>query len=303
VVQVSAGVIALGVLAPNQISAACVVVDAAGAPLGEAVSGAVALGGDEVLLSDGRVIRLVMIAAPRDPLAGPRPDIATLAMGETALARLIKMAEAVRFVPVDPARGAAPLLDRHGRAFGRLLVKTGDTWIDAAESLVRQGAARFSPAHAPSRPPVDLTACALAIRAAEGEARAARRGMFGDAAFAARAATAPDLTASAGAVTVVEGRVVSLGQAGRTTYVNFGDQFTRDFTAWLSDKDRAAWLKTGVDVAVWRGQWVRLRGVLGARDGGSMRLVDPSQAELIAPPPADEAADMNTRTGEAGEAK
>lgn len=248
--------------------------------------GAVALSADEARLADGRVARLLFIAAPRDPLAGPKPEHGAEAetAGRASLQELIDTATAARFAPAEVARGAPAMIDRHGRALGRLIVRLASGgWIDAAEALVRQGAARFSTAHAPLKPSTELAVCALAIRAAEAEARAAKRGMFANRAFAARAATAEDLTANAGAIVVVEGRVVSLGQAGRTTYVNFGDAFVRDFTAWLSDKERAAWLKVGVDVAKWPGQWVRLRGPLGARDGGSMRLVDPMQAEMIAP--------------------
>lgn len=268
--------------------AACPGLDAAGAPLGEPVEIAHVVAGDEVQLADGRTVRLADVAAARDPLAGPRPPDHAAAVSRAALVELLGSAQAVRFVPIAPARiaaTAATTLDRYGRVVGRLIVlsaapTTGPdqpvlTWADVAVALAGRGVVRYQPVAA------WRSACFAAVRAADGAARAAGAGLMATPAYATRDAGAPDLTQSAGAAVAVEGRVVSLGHAGRTTYVNFGDDFARDFTAWLSDKDRQAWLSAGVDVATWPGQRVRLYGILTPRDGGSMRLTDAGQVERL----------------------
>src|SRR6266571_2762914 len=64
--------------------------------------------------------------------------------------------------------------------------------------------------------------CAAELAAAEADARQAKRGTWADPAAIKNAESPGDILAGIGRFTVVEGRVLSVRQAGATTYLNFG---------------------------------------------------------------------------------
>ena len=69
--------------------------------------------------------------------------------------------------------------------------------------------------------------CAASLMGAEAEARRAKRGIWADPAAIKNAESPGDILARIGRFTVVEGRVLSVRQAGATTYLNFGARFPR----------------------------------------------------------------------------
>jgi hypothetical protein len=66
--------------------------------------------------------------------------------------------------------------------------------------------------------------CAASLMAAEADARRAKRGIWADPAAIKNAESPGDILAGIGRFTVVEGRVLSVRQAGTTTYLNFGPE-------------------------------------------------------------------------------
>ena len=77
-------------------------------------------------------------------------------------------------------------------------------------------------------------ACAAELAAAEAAARRARRGIWADRAAIKNAESPGELLARIGQFTVVEGKVLSVRQAGATSYINFGRRWTRDFAVTIS---------------------------------------------------------------------
>ena len=72
------------------------------------------------------------------------------------------------------------------------------------------------------------------LDAAEAAARRAKRGIWADPAAIKNAESPGDILAGIGRFTVVEGKVLSVRQAGATTYLNFGRNWTRDFAVTIS---------------------------------------------------------------------
>lgn len=127
----------------------------------------------------------------------------------------------------------------------------------------------------------DSLPCFDRILAAENAARTARRGYWdGEPLPAARPGT---LGARIGHFAIIEGRVVSVGNRTRRTYLNFGHYWKEDVTAEIAGEDRE---KFGGEAALSElsGRRVRLRGYLEEKDGPLMMLRSPMQLEVLDPP-------------------
>ena len=88
--------------------------------------------------------------------------------------------------------------------------------------------------------------CAATWRPAEAEARQAKRGIWADPAAIKNAESPGDILAGIGRFTVVEGKVLSVRQAGATTYLNFGRNWTRDFAVTISRRTMPALEAAGI---------------------------------------------------------
>ena len=82
--------------------------------------------------------------------------------------------------------------------------------------------------------------------AAEAEARRAKKGTWADPAAIKNAESPGDILAGIGRFTVVEGKVLSVRQAGATTYLNFGRNWTRDFAVTISRRMMPAFEAAGL---------------------------------------------------------
>jgi hypothetical protein len=65
-------------------------------------------------------------------------------------------------------------------------------------------------------------------------ARAAQKATWANPAAIKNAESSDDILTGIGRFAVVEGRVLSVRQAGATTYLNFGRNLTRDFAVTIS---------------------------------------------------------------------
>ena len=97
-----------------------------------------------------------------------------------------------------------------------------------------------------SRPTVTDKDCAASLVAAEAAARAAKRGIWADPAAIKNAESPGDILAGIGRFMVVEGKVLSVRQAGATTYLNFGRNWTRDFAVTISRRMMPAFEAAGI---------------------------------------------------------
>jgi len=203
-------------------------------------------------LADGRELRLVGIEAGDDA----RPALHDLIGGRPL--RLERL---------------GPETDRYGRLTA--FAFAGDSPLPLQIALVEQGRARVSAR-------LGDTACAALLKAAEGRARAAARGLWTDPNFAPLSAEdLPRLAAENGRFALVEGKVLSVRESGATIYVNFGRRWTRDFTVTILKRQQRTFAASGLEPKRLEGRRVRVRGWLERRSGPIIVADAPEQIELI----------------------
>jgi Staphylococcal nuclease homologue len=123
--------------------------------------------------------------------------------------------------------------------------------------------------------------CAAALLAAEASAREAKRGIWADPAVIKNAESPGDILAGIGQFTLVEGRVLSVRQAGTTTYLNFGRNWTRGFAATISRRALPAFETAGIVVKSLENRQIRVRGWVEAHGGPRIEVLRVGQIELL----------------------
>jgi endonuclease YncB( thermonuclease family) len=208
-------------------------------------------------LEDGREIRLAGI----EPAFPDRPATER----GRALAALLAGRE-VRL------HGDDDTPDRYGR-------QTAFAWRLPDETLVQrellaQGEALVSP-------DVSDKACAAVLLAAEAAAREAKRGIWADATAIKNTESPGDILTGIGRYTLVEGKVLSVRQAGATTYLNFGRNWTRDFAVTIPRRALAHLAAAGLVPKSLENKRIRVRGFVEARTGPRIEVFQAGQIELI----------------------
>ena len=240
---------------------------ACASPEGEPVWAERVVRGDEIVLFDGRRVRLAGVEAPRAPLAGG--DRARREAGEVDAAARAALADRVEGREIALTEIGT---DRHGRRLGHLYDTEREQWIEA--ELVAAGHLVVTPSRAGR-------ACTAALLSEERAAIAARRGLWATATFASVPAEAGDLVSRVGRWTVVEGRVRSIGRSGGHIWLNFGEDFRRDFAVVMDDKDLGSFRAAGFDAIAARGWTVRVRGVVTHRGGPRIAVEVPENIERV----------------------
>ena len=123
-------------------------------------------------------------------------------------------------------------------------------------------------------------ACAAELSTAEAVARRAKRGIWANPAVIKNAESPGDILARIGQFTVVEGKVLSVRQAGATTYINFGRRWTRDFAVTISRRMVPAFEAAGISPNSLENKRIRVRGWVEARGGPRIEALRVGQIEL-----------------------
>jgi endonuclease YncB( thermonuclease family) len=230
--------------------------------------------GDTLILKDpvlgARQVRLVGIQAPKLPLG--RPNFPTWPLAEDSKAALAGLAlgRTLRL-----SFGGSEV-DRHGRLLAHLHVVDGHgkdgLWVQG--EMLRLGMARVY-----SFP--DNRARVAEMLKLEGEARAAKRGIWGHWFYAVRAPA--ETVKLIGTFQVVEGVVRKAAKVKGTVYLNFGDDWRSDFTLVVDGDGQRLFRKAGLDPAAFEGRRVRARGWLKERNGPMIAVSHPEQVEPVAP--------------------
>jgi hypothetical protein len=84
-----------------------------------------------------------------------------------------------------------------------------------------------------------------------------------------------------GRFTVAEGRVLSVRQAGATTYLNFGRNWTRDFAVTISRRMIPAIEAAGLAPKSLENKRIRVRGYVEARGGPRIEVRQAGQIEVL----------------------
>lgn len=228
--------------------------------------------GDTLVLEDGREIRLVGIQAPKLPLGRAGFEPWPLSGEAKALLEDLTLGKTVD-LGFGGRRG-----DRHGRVLAHLFVReagpeegTEPRWVQGA--ILAAGLARVYSFD-------DNRSLIAEMLALEGEARAARRGIWADPFYALRAAE--EAGRWLGGFELVEGRVVAVGRAGRNTYLNFTEDWRSDFTIVIGKRAAGLFAEEGIDLTAYQGKRLRVRGWLKSRNGPMIEASHPEQIELLA---------------------
>jgi endonuclease YncB( thermonuclease family) len=203
-------------------------------------------------LDDGREVRLAGI------------ETATAGAGASALSALI----ADRHVML---RGETDAPDRYGGQPAFVFLDSAEASVQSL--LLARGEALVS-ATVADKP------CAAELATAEAGARQARRGIWADLAVIKSAESPGELLTRIGQFTVVEGKVLSVRQAGAVTYVNFGRRWTRDFAVTISRRMVPAFEAAGITLKSLETKRIRVRGFIEARGGPRIEALRVGQIEL-----------------------
>lgn len=238
-------------------------------PAGETARVIEVTDGDTLVLASKTVVRLVGIQAPKLPLDRPGFKEWPLARESRRALEELSLGRSLTLHP-----GTRPV-DRWGRALAQLARDDG-LWIQG--EMLRLGWARVYTFQ-------DNRGLAAEMLALEGEARAARRGIWAHPYYAI---VPPD---RAGRVIntfqLVEGKVLDAAEVKGRVYLNFGADWKTDFTVLVPARVRKALAREGMDPAGFKGRIVRVRGWLKEYNGPVIEMTHPEQLELpgFQPPP------------------
>lgn len=204
-------------------------------------------------LDDGREVRLAGI------------EMADRAKASAALSALLVGRDVT-------LRGRDDAPDRYGRQPAYVFLAGAETPVQG--DLLRQGLALVSSEIADKD-------CAALLMAAEAEARQAKSGTWAGSTVIKNAESPGDILAGIGRFTVVEGRVLSVRQAGATTYLNFGRNWTRDFAVTISRRIVPAFEAAGLAPKSLENRRIRVRGWVEERRGPRIELLRVGQIEVL----------------------
>jgi endonuclease YncB( thermonuclease family) len=162
--------------------------------------------------------------------------------------------------------------DRYGRQTAFVFLVPSETLVQ--EKLLAQGAAIASAA-------VTERACASLLLAAEAAARQAKQGIWASPSVIKNSETPGDILAGTGRFTLVEGKVLTVRQAGATTYLNFGRNWTRDFAVTIPKRVLPVLEAAGMAPKSLENRWIRVRGFVEARGGPRIEVLRVGQIELL----------------------
>jgi len=252
-----AAILCVGVLAlaagagPPAIAGGCSL-----EPLGEGHVAEV-IDGRNLRLSDGREIRLAGIELAA---AGPTKTARAMALSAIAGGKDVTL------------RGLDDTPDRYGRQNAFVFLSPSGALVQ--QQMLAQGEALVSP-------DVADKGCLDLLMTAEAEARIAKKGAWTDPSVIKNAESRDDILAGIGRFTVVEGKVLSVRQAGTMTYLNFGRNWTRDFAVAIPRRMIPAIESAGITPKSLENRRVRVRGWVEARPGPRIEILHVGQIEVL----------------------
>jgi micrococcal nuclease len=128
----------------------------------------------------------------------------------------------------------------------------------------------------------DNRKCLAELLAAEGRARAERRGIWTEAYYFIRDAARPDQVLSrVGHYELVEGRVLKADEVRGQVYFNFGRRWSEDFTVVIPPGSTKVFEEAGIDLLTLENALIRVRGWIEDDDGPRLVVTHPEQIEVL----------------------
>ena len=220
-------------------------------------------------------VALWLMAVPAWAAHPCAKDEAASAPGPVVLAGIVAPDGTSLEAPPDAIVHAVAKRDRYGRlpafAFDADHDQDQDWAASVQERWLRAG-------RAVALPPAEPAACRKALLAAEAEARGEKRGVWRRDMI--ERAVDRSLGERTDRFAIVEGRILSVGDRERVLYLNFGANWTDDFTVILNRRDFRRHPEMLRILGSARGRTVRVRGWLERSGGPFMRVRDVGQIEL-----------------------
>lgn len=241
---------------------------------------------ETLLLDDGSEVRLIGALAPR--VAGEAGlDRQREREARTALEGIVLGRD------VDLKYGTRKR-DRYGRHLAHVYVGRGDGALWVQGILVEKGLAR---AYAIA----GSAECLTELLAKERVARESRLGLWGTAAYRVMdAADERELMARRNGFVVVEGLLRDAARRGGQMFLNFGDDWRRDFTAVVPPRLARQSADSEARLSALVGKRVRVRGWIERRNGPSIELQSLAEIEHAEMRPAGAENGKRPVAGDAG---
>ena len=253
--NVSAATLLAGLLIAG-LSQAAVAACSSVSPVKGLVS--VALDGRTLRLQDGQEVRLAGVE-----IASSGED-AGAAASQSALAVLTERREVALHAAAKP--------DRYGRIVAFVFVEDAIEPIQGA--LLAQGRLIVAGSTVERE-------CATYLARRENDARQAKTGVWAAPAAIKNAEMPGDILARMGQFVVVEGKVLSVREAGATLYMNFGRRWTRDLAVTISRRAVRGFETAGIAPKSLENRIVRVRGFVEQRGGPRIQAFGPGQIEVV----------------------
>lgn len=221
-----------------------------------------------VLLKDGTIVRLASIDIPDFQIWRDAP------YSESALEILTKtLPERTEVMLYQTPMAKKGRINRMKQELAHLVVKDGDIWIQGL--LLSEGLARVY-----TMP--DANQMAEQMLKLEQEARAAKRGLWGD--ESDYLVLTPETAAQAmGELAVIEGEVKKTATVKNNVYLNFGQNWKDDFTIMITPDLRKKLAYQGIDPLGMAQKTIRVRGWLREYNGPLIELEDTTHLEYLSP--------------------
>lgn len=215
-------------------------------------------------LDDGRTIALAGLDYPDLDYYAPG-QIASTAM------KILKDMLLNRKVAVYQTKEAkAGRINRMGHHIAHLAREEDGVWAQGA--MLALGLARVRTTG--SNPEM-----AAQMYALEKAARESKTGLWSVTGYSVL--TPEEAEKHIGSFAVVEGAVRSAAMKSNRLYLNFGNDWRKDFTVSISAADRRAFHKAGLDPQQWGGKKLRVRGWISSYNGPYIEIDHPERFELL----------------------
>ena len=229
--------------------------------------------GQTLVLDDGSEVRLAGALAPHSFDAESTTE---LWLPEQDARQALERLVAGQSVSLGFAAGRRT--DRNGRLLAQVFLATGGSSVWVQGRMVETG-------HARAFAMPGTASCLDALVELEGRARDANLGLWRSAAYQIRVADdVRELLRYRDTYQVVEGTVVSANDVRGELFLNFGDDWRKDFTVLVRPDLKRVLVARVNDPARLAGRRVRVRGWITWRNGPFIQLRDASEMEMIKAP-------------------
>lgn len=160
--------------------------------------------------------------------------------------------------------------NRLGHHLAQVQIKANNSWVQ--QILLAEGYARV-------RPSAVHTEMAEDMLKIENEARRENKGLWTNPRYAVQ--TPETASQFVNSWTIVEGKILSVALVKNKAYLNFGEDWKKDFTIVIDSKIRSKMSRSGINVHDLAHKTVRVRGWVEDYNGPNIELLDSVWLEVL----------------------